>query len=75
MIISFESYILEVKNSNKSLFQASKIQMSPEVFEKQLERAFKAGFNYCDDLRNQKETGAANPFGDIFGDIFSNKKK
>ena len=74
MIISFETYILEVKNNNKSLFEASKIQMSPEVFEKQLERAFKAGFRYCDGLRNQKETGAKNPFGDIFGDIFKGKK-
>ena len=66
--MSFEKYILEIKSSNGQIFKAEKIQITPASLEKQLERAFWAGFRYCEDLKsNTKEQSPADIFSQMFG--------
>jgi hypothetical protein len=66
--MSFEKYILEIKTSNGQIFKAEKIQITPASLEKQLERAFYAGFRHCEDLKKDAEkTSKSDIFSEIFG--------
>lgn len=71
----FESYILIIKENNKLLFAAEKIQIKPSSLENLLEKAFWAGFRYSDELRKNNKTSDLDYDSlNIFKDIFGGKK-
>ncbi len=76
---SFESYILVVKQNNKSLFEAQKIKISPKSLERLLEQSFYAGYEYHKELTEMnigsKIYNESNNPLNIFKDIFGGKNE
>ena len=51
---SFGNYIFGLKKSNTTLFKANKISLTPESFEKELERAYNQGYKDSESAYDKK---------------------
>ena len=63
-------YINAIRARNPALFNAAKIQMSPEVFELQLKAAFAAGERAQADKKLPLDDNTRNMFETMFGKGF-----